>query len=156
MFNKTCGKVDDDISGAPIKIIHDIDKWEHCAYLCYQDNKCQFWTWTSSRFPLDSFVGDCDLKERDEGRKKVIGIISGTSDCGRNLAVLRHFLAVFVQIMLLEILRLLHSWIIFVTFLDYFCFKEHLLPNQLVLQQLHLLPQRFSQHRHKNARKVLS
>ena len=73
-----------DISGTPIKIIHHIDTWEHCANLCYQDNKCQFWTWTSSRFPLDSFFGDCDLKEKDQGRKRVTGIISGTSDCGRN------------------------------------------------------------------------
>ena len=82
-----CSEVDTDISGAPIKIVHGIEKWEECAYLCFQDNKCQFWTWTSSRFPLDSFVGDCDLKERNEGRKKVNGIFSGTSDCGKNCFV---------------------------------------------------------------------
>ena len=80
--NETCENNDEDINGTPIKIIHGIDKWEHCAYLCNQDNKCQFWTWTSERFPLDAFHGDCDLKERNGGKKKAIGIISGSSDCG--------------------------------------------------------------------------
>merc|ERR1712106_818081 len=81
--NETCENNDEDINGTPIKIIRGIDKWEHCAYLCNQDNKCQFWTWTSERFPLDAFNGDCDLKERDGGKKKAIGIISGSSDCGQ-------------------------------------------------------------------------
>merc|ERR1712106_951196 len=80
--NKTCGNPDENILGVPIKIIHGIDTWQHCAYLCNQDNKCQAWTWYSEKYPLDSYSGDCDLKEKDEGKAKTIGIISGTSDCG--------------------------------------------------------------------------
>ena len=83
--NKTCGNPDENILGVPIKIIHGIDTWQHCAYLCNQDNKCQAWTWYSEKYPLDSFSGDCDLKEKDEGKAKAKGIISGTSDCGRDI-----------------------------------------------------------------------
>ena len=83
VVNETCEKFNEDVVGTPIKIVHNIDSWEHCAYLCYQDNKCQVWTWMSTGFTLKSAVGDCDLKDKEGGRRKVIGAVSGTSDCGK-------------------------------------------------------------------------
>ena len=85
--NEKCKKVDEDIIGTPIKIEHGIENWEKCAYLCHQDNKCQFWTWISPQFPLDSSVGDCNLKEKSEGRKNVKGILSGKSYCGKKISL---------------------------------------------------------------------
>ena len=62
--------------------MEDINSWEHCAHLCQETDECEYWSYFTESFVVNSMVGQCDLQKSDEGHREASGVISGSAECG--------------------------------------------------------------------------